>query len=93
MKEQISPSEEDRQLGNLVKAALALVLMVLIMFWWWNYPLPSGKRPDLFDFVQFFGRELLFVIPLILVAVILAVVAAWRICARGLKRWGRARSD
>jgi hypothetical protein len=91
MRAQTTQAEEDQRIGDLVKLALGLVLMALVMLWWWNHPFPSGKQPDLLGFVQFFGRELLLIIPLIAVAAILALVAAWRICAGWLKQRGRSR--
>lgn len=90
MTPQTSRDEEDRWIGSLVKVAISLLLMVLAMLWAWNAFPPSGARKDLLAFSFFFARELLLIVPFILVTAVITLIAAWRFCARWLKRRGRS---
>ncbi|WP_431286966.1 hypothetical protein [Roseateles chitinivorans] len=91
MKAQTPLAEEDRKIGELVKLVLSALVLLLIIIWTWNEFRPGGRSTDFFDFALFFGRELLVIVPFILVAVVIALVAAWRFCARWVKRRRRAR--
>ena len=90
MTPQTSHEAEDRLIGSLVKVAISLLLMVLVMLWAWNAFSPSGARKDFLDFSLFFARELLLIVPFILVTAVITLIAAWRFCARWLKRRGRS---